>query len=67
MLFGIPAALITFPAVRQFGAADAGRNWDLRCRLREGLIAYLQREFPQHLPRGRAEAWIETRDAKAEG
>ncbi len=33
----------------------AGQNWDLRCLLREGLIAYLQREQPQALPRVRAE------------
>jgi small-conductance mechanosensitive channel len=35
---------------------DAGKNWDLRCRLREGIIAFLQREYPQHLPRMRAQA-----------
>lgn len=34
---------------------DSGRNWDLRCKVREGLIAYVQRHFPQHLPRVRAE------------
>jgi small-conductance mechanosensitive channel len=33
----------------------AGQNWDLRCLLREGLIAFLQREQPQALPRVRAE------------
>lgn len=36
-------------------AADAGRAWDLRCRLREGLIDFVQREYPQYLPRLRAE------------
>jgi len=36
-------------------AADAGRAWDLRCLVREALIAYLQREWPQFLPRLRAE------------
>ena len=34
-------------------AADAGRSWDLRCRVREELIAYLQREYPQMLPQTR--------------
>ena len=34
---------------------SAGQNWDLRCLLREGLIAFLQREQPQALPRVRAE------------
>lgn len=36
-------------------SGDSGRNWDLRCRVREGLIAFLQREYPQALPRLRAE------------
>ena len=31
-------------------AADAGRAWDLRCRVREELIAYMQREFHEMLP-----------------
>ena len=34
---------------------NSDRNWDLRCRVREGLIAYMQREYPQHLPLLRAE------------
>ncbi|HVL75972.1 MAG TPA: mechanosensitive ion channel domain-containing protein [Noviherbaspirillum sp.] len=36
-------------------AADAGKAWDLRCRLREGLIDFVQRSYPQYLPRLRAE------------
>jgi small-conductance mechanosensitive channel len=36
-------------------AADAGKAWDLRCRVREALIGYLQREWPQFLPRLRVE------------
>ncbi|GIZ53884.1 mechanosensitive ion channel family protein [Noviherbaspirillum aridicola] len=36
-------------------AADAGRAWDLRCRVREGLLGFLQREYPGSLPRVRAE------------
>ncbi len=36
-------------------AADASRSWDLRCKVREALIAYLQREHPDALPRVRAE------------
>ena len=39
-------------------SGDSGRNWDLRCRVREGLVAFLQREWPQALPRVRAE-WNE--------
>jgi len=34
---------------------SAGQSWDLRCLLREGLIAMLQKEQPQALPRVRAE------------
>lgn len=36
-------------------AASSGQAFDLRCELREGLIAYVQREHPQSLPRLRAE------------
>ncbi|MEP7295027.1 MAG: mechanosensitive ion channel domain-containing protein [Burkholderiales bacterium] len=31
-------------------ALDSGRAWDLRCHVREGLVAYMQREHAQHLP-----------------
>jgi len=33
----------------------SGQNFDLRCELREGLIAFLHREYPEALPRLRAE------------
>ncbi len=36
-------------------SATAGANWELRCEIRERLIAFLQEEFPGALPRGRAE------------
>jgi small-conductance mechanosensitive channel len=36
-------------------AGDAGRAWDLRCRVREGLIDFIQREYPLYLPRLRAD------------
>jgi len=36
-------------------SASAGQNWDLCCLMREGLVAYLQRNQPQALPRVRAE------------
>lgn len=36
-------------------SVDSGSNFDLRCALREGLIAFIQREYPQALPRFRAE------------
>ncbi|MBO2007818.1 mechanosensitive ion channel family protein [Hymenobacter negativus] len=36
-------------------AANASALWDLRCLVREGLVVFLQREFPESLPRTRAE------------
>jgi len=36
-------------------SSDSGRNWDLRCRVREGLIAFIQDRYPQSLPRLRGE------------
>lgn len=44
-------------------ASNADRTWDLRCRVREGVIAFLQREYPQHLPRSRAEVLGDAADA----
>ena len=32
---------------------DAGSGWDLRCRIREELIAYMQAQYPQFLPQTR--------------
>jgi hypothetical protein len=34
-------------------APDAPTAWDLRCEVREQLILYLQRRYPQSLPRTR--------------
>ncbi len=36
-------------------SADSGRNWDLRCRVREGLLSFVQANYPQALPRWRGE------------
>lgn len=36
-------------------ASNAGRAWDLQCEVREHLIAFLQREHPDALPRMRLE------------
>lgn len=36
-------------------ADNASALWDLRCAVREGLVAFLQRDFPGSLPRTRAE------------
>ncbi|MBF8640913.1 MULTISPECIES: mechanosensitive ion channel family protein [Pseudomonas] len=34
---------------------DSSKNWDLRCHVRERLIAFVNREFPECLPQLRAE------------
>jgi len=34
---------------------NASLNWDLRCKVREALVDFMQREYPQHLPLMRAE------------
>ncbi len=36
-------------------ASDSSKVWDLRCAVREGLIDFIQTEFPDALPRTRAE------------
>jgi small-conductance mechanosensitive channel len=35
-------------------AADASLAWDLRCEIREKLVAFIQRMYPESLPRFRA-------------
>jgi hypothetical protein len=62
------AAILTALAVHAVGtamqlrgiasSADAGKNWDLRCRLREELVDFVRREYPQHLPQLRAQAEV---------
>lgn len=36
-------------------AADSRSAWDLRCRIREGLIVWIQERFPEFLPRTRVD------------
>jgi small-conductance mechanosensitive channel len=36
-------------------SADSGLNWDLRCRVRAGLIAFIQQHYPDCLPQTRVE------------
>lgn len=36
-------------------SADSGRNFDLRCRVREGLIAMIRSRYVEYMPRVRAE------------
>ena len=35
-------------------AADASLAWDLRCEIREKLVAFVQQNYPESLPRVRA-------------
>ena len=44
-------------------AASASEAWDLRCHVREYLIDFVQREYPQYLPLQRAEARIDRKPA----
>ncbi|WP_353094391.1 mechanosensitive ion channel family protein [Methylibium sp.] len=37
-------------------SASAPAGWDLRCHVREYLVDFIQREYPQYLPRLRADA-----------
>jgi small-conductance mechanosensitive channel len=39
-------------------SADAGKNFDLRCEVREKLLAYLQNSHPESLPRIREDSRI---------
>jgi small-conductance mechanosensitive channel len=44
-------------------ARTSAQAWDLRCEVREKMLAFLQREFPQSLPRQRVEiAGVELQD-----
>ena len=36
-------------------SANSSLNWDLRCKVREALIDFMQRDYPQFLPLLRAE------------
>jgi small-conductance mechanosensitive channel len=43
-------------------AGDAGRSWELRCRVREGLIHFIQKEYPEYLPLIRTEVRTPSQD-----
>jgi small-conductance mechanosensitive channel len=47
-------------------AASSSLAFDLRCTVREGLIDFMQREYPQWLPRMRIEGDVPQRDAAAQ-
>jgi small-conductance mechanosensitive channel len=37
-------------------AADSSKQWDLRCEIREGILTFLQKNYPEALPTTRV-AW----------
>lgn len=49
-------------------APNSGKSFDLRCKLREGLLAFVARDYPECLPRLRAEQprVITSRSAEAD-
>jgi small-conductance mechanosensitive channel len=44
-------------------AIDSGRLWDLRCEVREKIVAFIKSEFPSALPRRRLEAYVDAPEA----
>jgi small-conductance mechanosensitive channel len=40
-------------------ASDSGRAWDLRCLIREEMISWLQKEYPEALPSSRMIAQLD--------
>jgi small-conductance mechanosensitive channel len=47
-------------------ARDAGLSWELRCRVREQLVGFIQLEYPAFLPRVRADNRLEPGDVAPE-
>ncbi len=45
---------------------DSGLNWDLRCRVREGLLDFINAHYAQFLPRARAEVSAELDEPAAD-
>jgi small-conductance mechanosensitive channel len=45
-------------------AEDAGSAWDLRCHVREKLLSFVQQNYPQSLPRVRAEMAVNGAEGK---
>lgn len=51
----VTAAGDTTIQIRLFmSATDSTALWNLRCAVREGIITFIQQQFPDHLPRVRA-------------
>ena len=48
-------------------AKNSGNGWDLRCHVREKLVEFLQREYPDCLPRQRIEVDPLSKPIQADG
>lgn len=48
-------------------ARNAGATWDLRCEVREKLVAWLQDELPEALPRERIDLALERAPRRGDG
>ena len=48
-------------------SSNSGKNFDLRCKLREGLLAFLVRDYPQALPVVRITENVESQEPPATG
>lgn len=44
-------------------SVDSPLSWDLRCRLREGLLSFIQQRYPDYLPRARAEVAVQQEES----
>ena len=44
---------------------NASLNWDLRCKVREALVDFMQREYPQFLPLARSELTLSPKPGSA--
>jgi small-conductance mechanosensitive channel len=51
----LPTRPTTWSNCGPWSARNPGQTWDLRCEVREKLIAFLQAEYPHALPRQRTE------------
>jgi small-conductance mechanosensitive channel len=48
-------------------ARNAPQTWDLRCEIREKLVAFLQREYPEALPTARVQVTALSEGARGDG
>lgn len=48
-------------------AMDSAALWDLRCEVREKVIAFIQSEFPGALPHRRLEVHVEIPETRLQG